>query len=97
MNFEFEGEVISWRGPAPFVFAKVPPNICVEIKAVSAKITYGWGVIPTTVTIGETTFKTSLFPREGIYLVPIKVAVQKAEAVEIGQTVKINLCLELKI
>jgi len=96
MDFEFEAAAISWRGPAPFVFVPVPPEISDEIKAVSKAITYGWGVIPATVRIGGTTFTTSLFPRQGIYLVPIKVRVQRAERVDIGDLVRVRLELDLR-
>ncbi|HLO98446.1 MAG TPA: DUF1905 domain-containing protein, partial [Fimbriimonas sp.] len=74
-DFNFEGVAIEWRGPAPFVFVPVPTDISVDIKEMSSKLTYGWGVIPATVTIGSTTYTTSLFPKNGAYLVPIKVVV----------------------
>ena len=96
MVFEFEAEAISWRGPAPFVFVPVPPEISDEIKSVSKAITYGWGVIPVTARIGGTTFTTSLFPRQGIYLVPVKVLVQKAEQVDIGDLVRVRLEIDLR-
>ena len=88
---EFEGEAIYWRGPAPFVFVAVPPDLSAEIKAISSAVTYGWGVIPANVTIGETGYTTSLFPKDGVYLVPIKVVVQKAESVKVGDSVKVHL------
>jgi len=92
---EFGGEAISWRGPAPFVFVPIPPDLSAEIKAVSARITYGWGVIPAAVTIGKTRYTTSLFPKDGRYLVPIKVAVQRAEGVEVGEVVSLSVELDL--
>ncbi len=96
MVFEFEAAAISWRGPAPFVFVPVPPEISDEIKSVSKAITYGWGVIPVIARIGGTTFTTSLFPRQGIYLVPVKVLVQKAEQVDIGDLVRVRLEIDLR-
>ena len=91
---EFEGEAIEWRGPAPFVFVPVPPSLSAEIKAVSALLTYGWGVIPVTARIGGTEYTTSLFPKDGSYLVPVKTVVQRAEEVAVGDSVKVRL--ELK-
>ena len=96
MVFEFEAAAISWRGPAPFVFVPVPPEISDDIKSVSKAITYGWGVIPVIARIGGTTFTTSLFPRQGIYLVPVKVLVQKAEQVDIGDLVIVRLEIDLR-
>lgn len=94
MVMEFEGEAIWWRGPAPFVFVPVPPNLAFDIKAVSAHLTYGWGVIPATVQIGNTEYTTSIFPKNGGYLVPVKTKVQQAENVKVGDSVKVRLMLE---
>jgi hypothetical protein len=91
MKIEFEGEIFYWRGPAPYLFVRVPEEPSSEIKAVSALVTYGWGVIPVTVKIGKTEWKTSLFPKDGRYLVPIKMSVQKSEELEVGDQVKIEL------
>lgn len=93
---EFSAEAIGWRGPAPFVFVPVPPELSAEIKAVSARLTYGWGVIPVTVQIGETEYSTSLFPKEGAYLVPVKARVQKAESIQVGDVTDVRLLLDLK-
>lgn len=48
-------------------------------------------MIPVLVHIGGTEFRTSLFPKDGLYLVPVKVAVRKAENLELGDTVAIHL------
>jgi hypothetical protein len=58
-------------------------------------VTYGWGVIPVMVRIGKTEFKTSLFPREDRYLVPLKDAVRKAEKLDAGDTVTIRLYISM--
>lgn len=91
MIIEFNGKIIYWRGPAPFFFVAVPAQQSREIKAVSSLVTYGWGVIPVHVRIGKTEFTTSLFPKDGRYLVPIKVRVRKAEGLEKGDKVTIRM------
>jgi hypothetical protein len=91
MNFGFEGEIIYWRGPAPFLFVAVPQELSDGIKAISSSVTYGWGVIPVHARIGETEWKTSLFPKNGLYLVPVKISVQKAEGLDVGDHVAIWL------
>lgn len=91
MTFEFTGKIIFWRGPAPFYFVPVPAEESSEIKAISNLITYGWGVIPVTVQIGKTTWKTSLFPKDGLYLVPIKAIVRKSEKLEEGDEISLQL------
>ena len=97
MVLEFVGEAIEWRGPAPFVFVAIPKEDSDDIKAISNLVTYGWGCIPVMAQIGETKYKTSLFPKNGIYLVPVKVVVQKAESVKVGDAVGVTLNLNLNL
>ncbi len=91
MNIEFTGTIIFWRGPAPWFFVAVPDEESRELKAISGFVTYGWGVIPVQVRIGKTAWQTSLFPKDDRYLVPIKASVRKAEQLEEGDTVTIQL------
>ncbi len=91
MNIEFDGEIWFWRGPAPWFFVTVPAEPSREIKAISGFVTYGWGVIPAHVQIGKTQWTTSLFPKDGRYIVPIKASVRKAEALEEGDQVSVRL------
>ncbi len=91
MTIEFKGEIFYWRGPAPFLFVAVPEEPSRDIKAISALVTYGWGVIPVQVKIGKTEWKTSLFPKVGLYLVPIRKSVQKSENLEVGDSVTIQI------
>ena len=93
MHLEFPGELYSWRGPAPYHFIKVPEEECVALREVSPVVSYGWGVIPVRVRIGETVFETSLFPKDGGYLVPIKDVVRKAEGLALGDTVLVELTI----
>ena len=69
----------------------MPPDGAQLLHMCAPVATYGWGVIPVTVTIGRTTFRTSLFPKDGGYLVPVKDAVRRAERIELGDTVAIEL------
>ena len=88
---EFSGKIIYWKGPAPFYFVTIPEEISKDIKAVSKLVTYGWGVIPVGVHIGETEWETSLFPKDDRYLVPIKDKVRKAEKLGEGDKVLVRL------
>ena len=91
MIIEFDGDIIYWRGPAPWYFVAVPAEESSEIKEISTMVTYGWGVIPVQVHIGATEFKTSLFPKDGYYLVPVKASVRKAEKLDEGDNVTVQL------
>lgn len=92
-NVEFTAELIEWRGPAPFYFAPLTPDAVRQVRETAALASYGWGVVPVTVTIGSTEFTTSLFPRQGGYLLPIKDAVRKAEGIRLGDQVHSELVI----
>jgi hypothetical protein len=91
MRFTFQGEIRYWHGPAPWYFIAVPEAACRALHAVSSDVSYGWGVIPATVRIGETEFTTSLFPKDGGYLVPIRLAVRRAQHLEEGDSPTVEL------
>jgi hypothetical protein len=93
MNMEFVGEVWYWRGPAPYHFITVPEEACVGLRAVSAVVSYGWGMIPVRVRIGGSVWETSLFPKDGRYAVPIKDVVRNAEGLADGDTVVVQLAI----
>ena len=87
------GVIFEWRGPAPFLFVAIPDAPSRDIKAMARLVTYGWGVIPVTARIGNTTWQTSLFPKNGRYLIPIKVVVQRAEQVGAGDEVAVEVLI----
>lgn len=91
MKFEFVGKIWFWKGPAPWYFVTVPEREVQQLKAMLKFVTYGWGMIPATVRIGKTEYKTSLWPKDGSYIVPLKVVVRKAEKLEEGDTVTVRL------
>jgi hypothetical protein len=95
MNLEFSGEMWVWKGPAPWHFITVPDEECGELEAASALVSYGWGMIPVTARIGGTGWKTSLFPKDGRYIVPVKARVRQAEGLEAGDMVTVRLAVHI--
>lgn len=91
MQFQFDAEVFEWRGPAPFYFAATPDEISQEIEELKGELSYGWGVIPARVTIGEICVTTSLIPRNGSFYVPLKNAIRKPNNIDLGDQVEILL------
>lgn len=94
MQLRFSGEIWFWRGPAPFHFVTVPPAESEMIGEVASVVTYGWGMIPASVTIGDTTVTTALWPKDGGYTVPIKKALQDREGVAVDDLVEIALDID---
>src|SRR3954449_3000268 len=95
MELRFTGPVIEWRGPAPYHFVPVPDEECADIREVAALASYGWGVIPVSARIGEVTFETSLFPKDGGYLLPLKDAVRRPLGVSPGRDVAVEMTIRL--
>ena len=76
----FSGEVWFWRGPSPYHFVTVPEGESAELHALSALVSYGWGMVPVEARIGSTRWATSLWPKNGGYVVPLKDRVRKSRA-----------------
>lgn len=91
MQVTFSGEIWYWRGPSPYHFVTVPEEEARELKTVSGLVTYGWGMIPVTARIGATEWTTSLFPKKGSYVVPLKDKVRRANGLEVGDRVTLQL------
>ena len=96
MEFSFSATVWEWRGPAPYHFVSVPPDVAIEIKELASAVTYGWGMIPVSGKIGATMFDTSLWAKNGTYAVPLKDAVRKAEGIALDDLVSIELSLKFR-
>ena len=90
-RFQFEARVISWRGPSPFFFAPVPPDLAAPLREAARLATYGWGVVPVAAKIGAVSFTTSLFPKDATYLLPLKDAVRRRAGVTAGDLVAIEM------
>ena len=95
MTIEFVGEVWIWKGPAPWFFLTVPESESEQLKEVMRSVTYGWGMIPVTARIGETEWSTSLWPKDGLYILPLKAAVRRAEGFDEGDTVAARLDVDM--
>lgn len=88
---EFEGVLFVWRGPSPFHFVAVPEEVCEDLRVVAGRVTYGWGMVPSRVTVGSSTWETALFPKDGGYLVPVRDRFRRAEGLAVGDVVRVRL------
>jgi hypothetical protein len=95
VDLEFAAPMFEWRGPAPYHFLAVPEDEADQIRETSAFVTYGWGMIPVRGRIGETDFTTSLSPKDGGYVVPIKDAVRRPEGLVLGDEVTVHLTIDI--
>ena len=95
MHLEFSGEIWYWRGPAPWYFVTMPAPECRRVAEASPEVSYGWGVIPVTARLGSTIWTTSLFPKDGRYLLPLRADVRRAEQVDEGDTVTVRVTIDV--
>ena len=93
MDLSFTSRVIEWRGPAPYYYLPLSPEAAEDVHDVRKMATYGWGVIPVTAVVGEVEFTTSLFPRDGGYLLPLKDAVRRPNGITVGDEVTAELTI----
>jgi hypothetical protein len=94
VDLEFDGELYHWRGPAPHHFVRLPDELAEELTTVVAAVTYGWGMVPVAAAVGGSRWTTSLWPKDGGYVLPVKAAVRRAERLELGDLVRVRLSVE---
>ena len=90
MEWVFTGQVIEWRGPAPYLFVPMKRDDSEDVKQLARGVAY-WGQVPVVVVIGATEFTTAMWPKDGRYLVPIKLAVQRSERIHRGDRVRVRV------
>lgn len=95
MQLTITGELWYWRGPSPWHFVTVPDAEAAAIEAAARLVTYGWGMIPVSARIGGTTWTTSLWPKDGLYIVPVKAGIRKAEGLQLGDVVTVVLDIDM--
>jgi len=87
----FTAELFEWRGPAPFFWLSLPPDVCDYVRAEAREASYGWGAIPVTTRIGATEWETSLLPRDDGYVLPVKKDVRATERLGDGDMVTVSM------
>jgi hypothetical protein len=95
----FDAELWLWdaRQGDSWTFLSLPEEASAEIREVAGALPRGFGSVRVTATLGETVWKTSIFPdaKAGVYVLPLKKAVRKAEGVEAGDTATVKVELDL--
>ncbi|MFM6965990.1 MAG: DUF1905 domain-containing protein [Rhodoluna sp.] len=94
MEFSFAAEMWEWRGPAPFYFLSLPNDLAEEIKSAAALLSYGWGMIPVTGNIRGREFKTSMFSKNGTYMLPIKNEVRLPLKLNVDDLIEVTIRLQ---
>lgn len=93
MNVVFDAELWIWdaRRAESWTFVTLPADASEEIRELADGPRRGFGSLRVRVTIGASTWTTSIFPGEGGYVLPVKRAIRKAEALEAGDTASVTV------
>lgn len=97
LSFEFTGKCWLWQAEkGAWHFVNLPEDKAEEIKFFNENLhgkTRGWGAVRVQVTIGKTTWETSIFPhsKSKTYILPIKAEVRKRENISVGDMVRVTL------
>ena len=95
MTYSFTSELWEWTAKTSWFFLSVPEADADDIEEQHGRTAAGIGSIRVEVTIGDTTWRTSIFPStsEKTYILPVKKAVRKAEGLEPGSSAVVHLAI----
>lgn len=93
-EWEFTAELWEHDGDAAWCFVTLPLDVAEEVRLVSGP-PRGFGSVRVEVTVGSTTWRTSVFPdkRSGSFFLPVKKDVRRAESLEVGESVAVRLAV----
>ncbi|MEV4260374.1 DUF1905 domain-containing protein [Kribbella sp. NPDC049584] len=93
-TYRFSAPLWQYPGEGGWYFVAVPEEISDDIADLTAGRRNGFGSVRVSVTVGESTWQTSLFPsKSGTYLLPVKKPVRVAEGLAEGTPVETQLNL----
>ncbi|WP_420335528.1 DUF1905 domain-containing protein [Roseibium sp.] len=90
----FSGDLWLSPGPGGWTFVTLPLESADQIRFVTGgQKTKSWGMIKVKVTIGSSTWRTTIWPDKasGSFLLPVKAAVRRAEKVSAGDRVEVDM------
>ncbi|MEZ5215838.1 MAG: DUF1905 domain-containing protein [Ilumatobacteraceae bacterium] len=92
-RYEFDAEVWEHSGNGSWHFVSLPDDIADEIEERCGARAGGFGSVRVEVTVGSTTWSTSVFPdsKRSTYILPVKAAVRKAEGLHDGAIARFEL------
>lgn len=91
--FKFSGKVQIYPVPAGWHFVALPRETSKDINFFFSHVKRGWGSLPVLVTLGKTSWKTSIFAdtKMGTFLLPLKAEIRKKESIKEGDKIKLSL------
>jgi hypothetical protein len=86
-------QVWLYPGAGGWHFVTLPKQDAQTIRTTFGSLKRGWGSLPVTVTIGRTSWETSIFPdaQAESYVLPIKVEVRRKEKISLGDDITFTI------
>lgn len=91
---EFDAELWAAATAASWVFVSLPVDVAGDVRAAAVeREPTAFGSVRVEVTLGGSTWRTSVFPdaRRGTFVLPVKAAVRRIEGVDVGDSVRVGL------
>src|SRR5215467_3801213 len=97
VKYTFAAPMWVYPGKGGWHFLTIPPEVSEEIASLTGGMRRKWGSFPATITIGETTWRTSVFPdtASSTFVLPLNAAVRNKEQIGAGDAVRVLLELSL--
>lgn len=101
--YRFPAMLWRWSGHATWYWFSMPAALSEEVEARYGSQKRGWRSIPVRVTVGNTTWDTSMFRERTVtqerdletFLIPVKTAVRKSERLEEGREIAVKIIVRL--
>jgi hypothetical protein len=94
VTYTFTAELYLWEARVDsWVFANLPEEVADEIEDAAPEPRRGFGAVRVEVTVGSSTWHTSVFPskQDATFVLPVKKAILKAESLAVGESIRISL------
>lgn len=97
-EYEFTAPLWRWEATTTaWFFVSLPEDVTDEIDARHGHAAAGFGSLPVEVTVGRTTWRTSIFPdtKRGCFVLPVKKAVRTKEGLDEGTPATVTLTVRV--
>ncbi len=95
MKFEFSGVVHLWRVNQAIYLVSLPVELSDEIRILSDGLTNGWDSRKVEAQIGQTIWRTSIFPdsKTQMFDLPLKAEIRRKNEIQVGSSIDVAIAL----
>lgn len=97
-KYQIKEKIFKWQGKGAWFFIRINEKTSEDIRDKFGEFAKGWGSLPVNVTLGNSNWKTAIFPEKSkAYLLPIKSQIRKVEKINEGDLVSLTLEIIIEI